>query len=271
MDLYKSLCKNLIAIDNELRSKDQVLHKIAAMAATCPLLKNFDAQTLYDKLLEREELHSTGIGHEIALPHCSLEKLEDFVIGLLVVPAGVDFQAIDKKPVKLFVVIFAPKDKRNEHISYLARISQILQSKETVDELINEKNPVALYDIFFKHIAVREESFQQEIENTLFHVFVQIEDKFEDILQIFSELPESHTSVLDANNPGYYLHSVPLFASFWNENETGFNKIIIGVIPKKLANDVLRQVKAVINNLKNKDGILVITNDVTYFMGSLSK
>ncbi len=271
MDLHKSLCKNSIAIINDLSTKEQVLHKIAEMAVKCPALKGFEEHTLYENLLEREKLHSTGIGNEIALPHCTLEGLREFVVGLLVVPQGVDFQAIDKKKVKLFVFIFAPKEKRNEHISYLARISHILHAKETVEELITETNPVALYDIFYKHIAVREEPLQQEVENTLFHVFVQIEDKFEDILQIFSEVPEAHISVIDGNNPGYYLHSVPLFASFWGENEAGFNKIVIGVIPKKLANEVLRQLRAIIKSLKHKDGILVITNEVTYIVGSLSK
>ena len=194
------------------------------------------------------------------------------MIGLLVVPSGVKFQAIDKKKVRLFIFIFAPKSKRNDHISYLARISQILQSKETVEEIIGQSDPEKVYEIFFKHVALKEESHSTPgVEKTLFHVFVQIEDKFEELLQIFSEIAQAHVSIVDANNPGYYLHALPLFASFWNESDKGFHKIIIAVVPKKLANEVLRQVKTVMSSLKDRDGILVVTNDVSYFSGSLNR
>jgi len=272
MDLQKILCKDSIAIDDSLKDKDAVLHKIVDMAATCPGLASYKPEELYNKLAEREELLSTGIGNGIALPHCTLDDLEDFVIGILIVHSGVNFKAIDKKNVKLFIFIFAPKSKRNDHISLLARISQILQSSETVDEIVNQISPEKVYEIFYKHIALKEEpDYKPSVENTLFHVFVQIDDKFEDLLQIFSEIAEAHVSIIDANNPGYYLHALPLFASFWNESEKGFNKIIVAVVPKKLSNEVLRQIKTMMSGLKNKDGILVITNDVGYFSGSLNR
>jgi PTS system nitrogen regulatory IIA component len=272
MDLQKILCKDSIAIDDTLKDKDAVLHKIADMAASCPGLSKYKPEELFKKLEEREELLSTGIGKGIALPHCTLDDLEDFVIGILIVPSGVNFKAIDKKKVKLFIFIFAPKSKRNDHISYLARISQILQSPETVEEIVSQADPEKVYDIFSKHVALKEETeYKPAVENTLFHVFVQIEDKFQDLLQIFSEIAEAHVSIIDANNPGYYLYALPLFASFWNESEKGFNKIIVAVVPKKLSNEVLRQVKTMMSGLKNKDGILVITNDVSYFSGSLNR
>lgn len=272
MDLQKILCKDSIAIDDSLKDKDAVLHKIADMAATCPGLVKYKPENLYDKLADREDLLSTGIGKGIALPHCTLDDLDDFVIGILIVPSGVNFKAIDKKKVRLFIFIFAPKSKRNDHISYLARISQILQSPETVEEIVSQTDSEKVYEVFSKHVALKEETeYKPAVENTLFHVFVQIEDKFEDLLQIFSEIAEAHVSVVDANNPGYYLHALPLFASFWNESEKGFNKIIVAVVPKKLSNEVLRQVKTMMSGLKNKDGILVITNDVGYFSGSLNK
>jgi len=272
MDLQKILCKDSVAIDDSLKDKDAALHKIADMAATCPGLAKYKPENLYNKLTEREELLSTGIGNGIALPHCTLDDLDDFVIGILVVPSGVNFKAIDKKKVKLFIFIFAPKEKRNDHISYLARISQILQSPDTVEEIITQTDPEKVYEIFSKHVALKEEpGYKPGVEKTLFHVFVQVEDKFEDLLQIFSEIAQAHVSIIDANNPGYYLHALPLFASFWNESDKGFHKIIMAVVPKKLANEVLRQVKTVMSNLKNKDGILVITNEVSYFSGSLNR
>ncbi len=272
MDLQKILCKDSVAIDDSLKDKDAVLHKIADMAVQCSGLKKYKPEELFNKLTEREELLSTGIGKGIALPHCTLDDLDDFVIGILVVPSGVSFKAIDKKKVKLFIFIFAPKAKRNDHISYLARISQILQPKDAVEDIVKQTDPEKVYEMFSTRVALKEEPEQKPgIENTLFHVFVQIEDTFEELLQIFSEIAKAHVSIIDVNNPGYYLHALPLFASFWNESDKGFNKIILAVVPKKLANEVLRQVKAIMGIQKNEDGILVITNDVTYFSGSLNR
>jgi len=272
MDLQKILCKDSVAIDDSLKNKDEVLHKIADMAAKCPELSNYDPDVLYAELSKREELLSTGIGHGIAIPHCTLDELKEFVIGILVVHPGVNFMAIDKKKVKLFIYIIAPSSRRNDHISYLSRISQILHSKDTVEEIVSQDSPEEVYEIFYKHAELKEEpDYKPGVENTLFHVFVQIEDKFEDVLQIFSEITEIHVSIIDANNPGYYLHALPLFASFWNESDRGFNKIIMAVVPTKLANEVLRQIKTLISSQKSKDGILVITNDVSYYSGSLNR
>ncbi|MBN2018243.1 MAG: PTS sugar transporter subunit IIA [Candidatus Cloacimonetes bacterium] len=272
MDLQKILCKNSIAIDDSLKDKEAVLHKIADMAVHCKGLEGYKPEELYQRLAEREALLSTGIGKGIALPHCTLEELKDFVIGILVVPSGVNFQAIDKKKVTLFIFIFAPKAKRNDHISYLARISQILQSQEAFDEIVSQTDSEKLYTIFSRLTEIKEESVQKPgVEKTLFHVFVQLEDSFEDLLQIFSEISDAHVSIVDANNPGYYLHALPLFASFWNESDKGFHKIIMAVVPKKLSNEVLRQVKTIMSSQKSRDGILVVTNDVNYFSGSLNK
>jgi len=102
-------------------------------------------------------------------------------------------------------------------------------------------------------------------------VFVQIEDTFEDLLQIFSEIAEAHISIIDANNPGYYLHALPLFASFWNESDKGFNKIILAIVPKKARKRSSPSGKSHNGHSENKDGILVITNNVSYFSGSLNR
>jgi len=67
------------------------------MAVQCKGLTKYKPEELFNKLAEREELLSTGIGNGIALPHCTLDDLDDFVIGILVVPSGVSFKAIDKK------------------------------------------------------------------------------------------------------------------------------------------------------------------------------
>jgi len=109
-----------------------------------------------------------------------------------------------------------------------------LQSKDAVEDIVKQTDPGKVYEIFSTRVALKEQPEQKPgIENTLFHVFVQIEDTFEDLLQIFSEIAEAHISIIDANNPGYYLHALPLFASFWNESDKGFNKIILAIVPKK--------------------------------------
>jgi hypothetical protein len=77
---------------------------------------------------------------------------------------------------------------------------------------------------------------------SLFHVFVQREDFFNEILQGFTAAVQGSLLVLDASNAGSYLYSLPLFSALWSEGRTTFNKIIVAVVNKGLSNDVLRRI-----------------------------
>ena len=81
-------------------------------------------------LLEREALQSTGIGEGVAIPHGALPQLKEQVAALLIVPDGVEFQAIDDAKVSILFGVIGPKRATGEHLKTLARVSRLLRNKE---------------------------------------------------------------------------------------------------------------------------------------------
>jgi hypothetical protein len=83
----------------------------------------------------------------------------------------------------------------------------------------------------------------QQKGRCLFHVFVQNEEYFEDILQVFSAAVEDSIAAIETNAAGYYLHRLPLFAAYWAENHKGFCRLTLTVVDRDLCNDVIRRIR----------------------------
>ncbi len=98
-------------------------------------------------LLEREQLQSTGIGEGVAIPHGALPQLGEQVAALLIVPAGVEFQAIDDASVSILFGVITPKRATGEHLKTLARVSRLLRNKEFRAHLIGSADSACAYDL----------------------------------------------------------------------------------------------------------------------------
>lgn len=98
-------------------------------------------------LLEREALQSTGIGEGVAIPHGALPQLKEQVAALLIVPEGVEFQAIDDAKVSILFGVIGPKRATGEHLKTLARVSRLLRSKEFRTRLVNAGDAQSVFDL----------------------------------------------------------------------------------------------------------------------------
>jgi PTS system nitrogen regulatory IIA component len=87
-----------------------------------------DEEKLVRILLERESLGSTGIGDGVAIPHGKLSMCSDMIVAFGRSSRGVEFQAMDSKPVTLFFLLVTPEDKPGDHLKALARISRIVRN-----------------------------------------------------------------------------------------------------------------------------------------------
>ncbi|MEO0136802.1 MAG: PTS sugar transporter subunit IIA [candidate division WOR-3 bacterium] len=146
MNLASLLSRERINLELKSTKKEEVLRDLVYM-----IKSKTDAELIYNTLLKREELGSTGIGKGIAIPHCrslAVSKLE-IAVGRTLKP--INFNAIDKKPVSLFFLIIAPpQDPGNQYLITLGKIVQIcrelskgnlINKPQTPDEfiaLINE-------------------------------------------------------------------------------------------------------------------------------------
>lgn len=83
-----------------------------------------DGGELFQKLWEREQLGSTGIGSGVAIPHCKIAGLREEIVAVALLPQGVDFGAADGTPVRLVFVVLSPADAPARHLQVLASISR---------------------------------------------------------------------------------------------------------------------------------------------------
>jgi nitrogen PTS system EIIA component len=111
-----------------------------------------DGAAVEKVLAEREQLQSTGIGEGVAIPHGALPQLDSQHAGLLIVPQGVDFAAIDGQAVNIVFAVIGPKRATGEHLKTLARVSRILRSKAFRDRLVAAPDSQAAH-----HLVVAEE------------------------------------------------------------------------------------------------------------------
>lgn len=122
--------------------KKALLAELAAKAAT---LFKLDERRLFDRLLERERLGSTGIGGGIAIPHGRMAALTK-PIGLFArLGNPVDFDSIDERPVDTVFLLLAPEGAGADHLKALARVSRLLRDRSLVEKLRATESADALY------------------------------------------------------------------------------------------------------------------------------
>ncbi|MFL6234878.1 MAG: PTS sugar transporter subunit IIA [Thermoanaerobaculia bacterium] len=122
-----------------------VLRSLAGRVAAQGLVG--DGEDLFQKLWEREQLGSTGIGQGVAIPHCKLKGLARGVVAVGLVPEGVDFGAVDGQPVKVFFLVVSPAGSPAEHLQILAAISRWIRADDHAGRLLALRDPAAVYDL----------------------------------------------------------------------------------------------------------------------------
>lgn len=106
-----------------------------------------EADEIYRRLLEREELGSTGIGAGVAVPHCKLKGLNDPVLAVGVVEDPVDFGAVDGQAVRLFLFLLSPEGAPARHLQALAAVSKWVKTNGHVADLLEKSRPEAVYEL----------------------------------------------------------------------------------------------------------------------------
>jgi PTS system nitrogen regulatory IIA component len=113
-------------------SKKQTLQELARKAAA---ITGLDQREIFDVLLERERLGTTGVGGGIAIPHGKLNKLEKLYGVFARLESPVDFDSIDDEPVDLIFLLLAPESAGAEHLKALARVSRLLRDRAVCSRL----------------------------------------------------------------------------------------------------------------------------------------
>ena len=126
------------------KNKKQLLQELSARAAR---LTGLEERYIFDVLLQRERLGSTGLGQGIAIPHGKFAGLKRIVGIFARLAEPIDFDAVDGDPVDIVFLLLAPEGAGADHLKALARISRLLREGSAVEKLRASKDASALYAV----------------------------------------------------------------------------------------------------------------------------
>jgi PTS system nitrogen regulatory IIA component len=139
------LSPNAVMPRLDARTGKQVLLQMSRMLAQ---VTELDPGRIFDGVIERERLGSTGVGEGVAIPHARLKDLAQPVGGFARLAVPVEFDAIDGQPCDLVFMLLAPDDGGADHLRALARISRVLRQAELRTAIRAAPNtPDALYNL----------------------------------------------------------------------------------------------------------------------------
>jgi PTS system nitrogen regulatory IIA component len=141
--LANYLRDDLVIWDLPQLDKGELIRSLAAEIAT--RLPELDGDLLHERLLEREQQQSTGIGHGLAIPHAMLPGLDHSIVVVGRAVRALDFAALDAAPVDLFFLLLSPPDQTSQHLRVLARLARILDDDATLARLRSAPDADALY------------------------------------------------------------------------------------------------------------------------------
>jgi PTS system nitrogen regulatory IIA component len=150
MDLADLIKPEAIYPSLKAKTKKQALQELAQRAA---VLTGVDAREIFDTLLQREHLGSTGIGRGIAIPHGRVAALRNIVSVFARLEEPIDFEALDNEPVDLIFLLLAPEHAGADHLKALARISRLLREPSSIEKLRASKDRAALYSVLTEPTA----------------------------------------------------------------------------------------------------------------------
>ena len=142
MEMDELLAQDAVVPNLKAGSKKQLLQELSQKAAT---LTGLEERRIFDVLLERERLGTTGVGQGIAIPHGKIGDLARLHGLFARLETPIDFDAIDDEPVDLIFLLLAPENAGADHLKALARISRLLRDQEFCRKLRGSEQADAIY------------------------------------------------------------------------------------------------------------------------------
>ena len=144
MDLSDLLAPDGVIAALKAKSKKQALQELAQRASD---ISGIEQREIFDALLQRERLGSTGFGRGIAIPHVKFRSLTSIICIFARIETPIDFEAPDGEPVDLVFLLLAPEHASGDHLKALARISRLVRDPAMLEQLRTAPDAEALRDV----------------------------------------------------------------------------------------------------------------------------
>jgi nitrogen PTS system EIIA component len=146
MALIDLITKEVICVPMQATTKYDVMRELTGVLERAG--KITDAPKIVEALLERESKGSTGLEQGIAVPHCKTDAVGQMVLAIGIARQGIDFEALDGQPSKLFFLLLAPPDQSGPHIEALSEIARLTQSASFCNALLESTSPEEVVELF---------------------------------------------------------------------------------------------------------------------------
>jgi len=154
MDFTRLITIDRIECKHDIRSKKRVLERLSELLASASDQESLD---IFDKLIERERLGSTGLGQGIALPHGRLGLGDEIIAAFIKLPEAIPFDNVDGQPVDLLFALLVPEAKTNDHLQTLAAIARFFQNENNQKLIRTSQNPEDIYQLL-KNDAITQQA-----------------------------------------------------------------------------------------------------------------
>lgn len=142
MSISDVLSEDMIMTEVKADTKRHLLAEIADFAAE---KSGMDRNMVFEAILERENLGSTGYGNGVAFPHARINGLKHIVTGFARLSAPIDYDATDRQPVDMVAFMISPENSGDDHLKTLAAFSRVLKNKDICKEIRTAKG---VHDIY---------------------------------------------------------------------------------------------------------------------------
>ena len=146
VDLLSPEC---IQLNLTQKRKKRVIFELTVILEAAHKIR--DGKALAKKIIERESVSSTGIGHGVAIPHSLTELAGRTAMAFGRSIPGVLFDSVDKKPAQLIFLLTGPLSATGEHLKLLSRLSRLLTEQAFRDSLLNAASPEEVIELFRKN------------------------------------------------------------------------------------------------------------------------
>jgi fructose-specific phosphotransferase system IIA component len=140
------LREDAVTLDVQARKKPDIIAELVGLLDAAGLLN--DADAVVQSIVEREQVSSTAIGSGIAIPHCLTDQVGHTVLAFGRKKSGAKFDAVDRKPVKLFFLMVGPNGAHTEHLRLLSKLSRYLHNSDVKQRLLSAGSAAEVIKVF---------------------------------------------------------------------------------------------------------------------------
>ena len=136
---------NIHCNENAISSKKRLIENLSQYLATNT--QALPASRIFQALLERERLGSTGLGRGVAIPHARVPGITDTIAVLMTLATPINYEAADNLPVDIVFGLLVPEDGDEYHLEHLARLATLLRDQATCENIRTTQEPEKLFNL----------------------------------------------------------------------------------------------------------------------------